>query len=91
MDQVTHNMTKDLFIDLQVQCMKTTSSEHGENMCAKIVLNVKIKTDSNLCAQHVFPMFCKYKAGVQTSLQSEIHGITVKCVKVPVSTQKRQA
>ena len=35
---------KRLLIDLQVQYMKTTSSEHGENMlCAKIVLNVKTK------------------------------------------------
>ena len=35
---------KQLFIDLPVQYMKTTSSEHGENMlCAKIVLNVKTK------------------------------------------------
>ena len=47
---------KRLFIDLPVQYMKTTSSEHGENMlCAKIVLNVKTK--NNLCAQHVLPMF----------------------------------
>ena len=36
---------KRLFIDLPVQYMKTTSSEHEENMlCAKIVLNVKTKT-----------------------------------------------
>ena len=36
---------KRLFIDLPVQYMKITSSEHGENMlCAKIVLNVKTKT-----------------------------------------------
>ena len=35
---------KRLFIDLQVQYIKTISSEHGENMlCAKIVLNVKTK------------------------------------------------
>ena len=48
---------KRLFIDLQVQYMKTTSSEHGENMlCAKIVLNVKTKTKNNFCAQHVLPM-----------------------------------
>ena len=47
-----------LFIDLPVQYMKTTSSEHGENMlCAKIVLNVKTKTKNNLCAQQVLPMF----------------------------------
>ena len=39
-----------LFIDLPVQYMKTTSSEHGENMlCAKIVLNVKTKTNNNTC------------------------------------------
>ena len=39
---------KKLSIDLPVQYMKTISSEHGENMlCAKIVLNVKTKT--NLC------------------------------------------
>ena len=45
-------------IELQVQYMKTPSSEHGENMlCAKIVLNVKTKTKNNLCAQHVLPMF----------------------------------
>ena len=49
---------KRLFIDLPVQYMKTTSSEHGENMlCAKIVLNVKTKTKNNLCAQHVLPVF----------------------------------
>ena len=36
---------KRLFIDLPVQYMETTSSEHGENMlCAYIVLNVKTKT-----------------------------------------------
>ena len=47
-----------LFIDLPVQDMKTTSSEHGENiMCAKIVLNVKTKTKNNFCAEHVLPMF----------------------------------
>ena len=49
---------KRLFIHLPVQYMKTTSSEHEENMlCAKIVLNVKTKTKNNLCAQHVLPMF----------------------------------
>ena len=46
---------KRLFIDLPVQYMKTTSSEHGENMsCAEIVLNVKTKTKNNICTQHVF-------------------------------------
>ena len=49
---------KRLFIDLPAQYMKTTSSEPGENMlCAKIVLNVKIKTKNNFCAEHVLPMF----------------------------------
>ena len=48
---------KRLFIDLQVQYMKTASSEHGENMCVKIVLNVKTKKTNNFCAQHVLPMF----------------------------------
>ena len=49
---------KRLFIDLPVQYMKTTSSEHGENiLCAKIVLNVKTKTKNNLCTHHVLPMF----------------------------------
>ena len=40
---------KRLFIDLPVQYMKTTSSEH----VVYIVLNVKTKTKNNLCAQHV--------------------------------------
>ena len=35
---------KRLFIDLPVQYMKTTSSEHGENMCYP-------------CSTHVLPMF----------------------------------
>ena len=48
---------KRLFIDLQVQYMKTASSEHEENMlCAKIVLNVKTKTKNNLCTQHVLTL-----------------------------------
>ena len=35
LNQLTHNMTKRLFIDLPIQYMKTTSSEHWENMlCA---------------------------------------------------------
>ena len=47
---------KRLFIDLPVQYMKTTSSDHGDNMlCVKIVLNVKTK--NNFCAEHVLPMF----------------------------------
>ena len=49
---------KRLFIDLPVQYMKTTSSEHGENiLCAKIVLNVKTKTKKQFvcttCSPHV--------------------------------------
>ena len=45
-----------LFIELPVQYMKTTSSEHQENMlCTKIVLNVKTKT--KLCTQYVLLMF----------------------------------
>ena len=48
---------KRLFIDLQVQYMKTTSSEHGENMlCTNIVLNVKTKTKNNLCTKHVLSL-----------------------------------
>ena len=48
---------KRLFIDLPVHYMKTTSSEHGENiLCAKIVLNVKTKTKNNLCTQHVLSL-----------------------------------
>ena len=43
---------KRLLIDLPVQYMKTTSSEHGKNMlCAKIVLNVKTKT---ICVHNMF-------------------------------------
>ena len=43
-----------LFIELQVQYIKTTSSEHGENMlCTENVLNVK----NNFCTQHVLPTF----------------------------------
>ena len=49
---------KRLFIVLPVHYMKTTSSEHGENiLCAKIVLNAKTKTKNNLFAHHVLPMF----------------------------------
>ena len=43
-----------LFIELQVQCMKITSSEHVENMfCTKIILNIR----NNFCTQHVLPRF----------------------------------
>ena len=46
-------MTNDC--SLIYQFTKTTSSEHGENMCAKIVLNVKTK--NNLCTQHVLNIY----------------------------------
>ena len=50
---------KRLFIELQVQCMKVASSEHGENMlCTEIVFDIQ----NNLCTQHVLPMFCKNKS-----------------------------
>ena len=49
---------KRLFIDLPVQYMKTTSSEHGENMlCTQIVLCFCFDIQNNLCTQHVLPMF----------------------------------
>ena len=49
---------KILFIDLPVQYMKTTSSEHGENMlCTKIVFCFCFDIQNNLCTQHVLPMF----------------------------------
>ena len=45
---------KRLFIELQVQYMKIASSEHAQNMlCTQIVQNVKTKTLTNLCTQHV--------------------------------------
>ena len=48
---------KRLFVDLPVQFMKTTSSEHGNNMlCTKIILNVKTKNNS--CTQHVSTQTC---------------------------------
>ena len=47
---------KRLFVDLSAQYMKTTSSEHGENMlCTQIAFCFDIQT--NLCTQHVLPMF----------------------------------
>ena len=47
---------KRLFINLPVQYMQTTSSEHGENMlCTQIVFCFDIQ--NNLCTQHVLPMF----------------------------------
>ena len=46
---------KRLFIDLPVQYMKTTSSEHGENMlCTQIVFCFDIQ--NNLCTQHVLSL-----------------------------------
>ena len=53
---------KRLFIDLQVQYIKTTSSEHGENMLwAKIVLNVKNKKQffctTWTCSPHVLSLY----------------------------------
>ena len=48
-----------LFIELQVQHMKISSSEHGENMlCTEIVFDIQ----NNFCTQHVLPMFCKNKS-----------------------------
>ena len=42
--------------DLPAQYMKTTSSEHGENMiCTQIVFCFDIQ--NNFCTQHVLPMF----------------------------------
>ena len=46
---------KRLFIDLPVHYMKSTTSEHGENMvCAKIVLNVKTKTKKPICVHNMY-------------------------------------
>jgi hypothetical protein len=48
-----------LFIELQGQCMKIPSSEHGENMlCREIVFDIQ----NNFCTQHVLPKFCKKKS-----------------------------
>ena len=45
-----------LFIELQVQYMKISSSEHGENMlCTEIVFDIQ----NNLGTQYVLFMFCK--------------------------------
>ena len=44
-----------LIIELQVQYVRISSSEHGENMLCKEIQN-------NLCTQHVLPMFCKNKS-----------------------------
>ena len=49
---------KRLFIELPVQYMKTTSSEHGENMlCTQIAFCFCFDIQNNLCTQHVLPMF----------------------------------
>ena len=46
---------KRLFIDLPVQYMKTTSSEHVVYInCSECQIKTK---KNNLCAQHVLPMF----------------------------------
>ena len=51
-----------LFIELQVQYMKISSSEHGENMlCTEIVFDIQ----NNFCTQHVLPIFCKKKCSWQ--------------------------
>ena len=43
-----------LFIELQVQYMKITSSEHGENMlCTEIDFDIQ----NNLCTQHALLRF----------------------------------
>ena len=48
---------KRLFIDLPVQYMKTTSSEHGENMlCAQIVFCFCFDIQNNLCTQHILSL-----------------------------------
>ena len=48
-----------LFIELQVQYVKISSSKHGENMlCTEIDFDIQ----NNLCTQHVLPMFSKNKS-----------------------------
>ena len=42
-----------LFIDLRVQYMKISSSEHGENMCTENFSDIQ----NNFCTQHVLPIF----------------------------------
>ena len=54
--QLTQNIT---FIESQVQYMKISSSEHGENiLCTEIVFDIQ----NNICTQHVLPMFYKKRA-----------------------------
>ena len=48
-----------LFIELQDQYAKITSSEHGENMlCTEIEFDIQ----NNLCTQHVLPYSAKIRA-----------------------------
>ena len=59
-----------LFIELQVQYMKITSSEHGKNMlCKEIVFCIQ----NNFCTQHVLPMFRKNKSFWQRFTCNRIH------------------
>ena len=47
-----------LFIDVPVQYMKTTSSEHGENMLyTQIVFCFCFDIQNNFCTQHAVYMF----------------------------------
>ena len=46
-----------LFIELQVQYMKTTSSEHWEDMlCTQIVFCFCFDIQNNSCTQHVLSL-----------------------------------
>ena len=48
-----------LFIELQVQYMKTPRSEQGKNMlCTEIIFDIQ----NNFCTQPVVPMFYKKKS-----------------------------
>ena len=48
-----------LFVDLPVQYMKTTSSEHKENMlCTQIVFCFCFEIQNKICKQHVLPSPC---------------------------------
>ena len=49
---------KRLLIDIPIQYMKTTSSEHWEDMlCTQIVFCFCFDIQNNLCTQLVLPMF----------------------------------
>ena len=51
-----------LFIELQVQCMKNSSSEHGETCCVqKLFLTFRTISVHNMFS-YVFPMFSKKKS-----------------------------